>query len=192
MSFATTNTALATLALAANVLTAGIVGSFALARFSVAGSASWSRLRATVAPYCVPFAWVIGIVCTSGSLYLQFGEQLTPCDFCWFQRICMYPQALILGIAVLSGDRYMVKRYMIPLAAIGAAISVTHIALPNLMAWLRITAVPGCSLAAPCSVQPITVWGFATVPYMALSGFLAIIALLGLTQNLDDNGEGGT
>ena len=190
MSFDTMNVGLAIVALVADGLVAVIAVGFLATHLSAAGRATWGRWRQQFTPALVPLAWIVGTFCTCASLFLQFGEQLEPCDLCWFQRICMYPQALVLGIAVLTGDRYMVRRYMIPLASIGSVISVVHIDLPRLMQWFGVTTVPGCSLTAPCTAQPITEFGFVTIPYMALSGFLLIIMML-LAVRDDESAEGG-
>lgn len=190
MSFSTINTILALLALVADGLVLVVAVGFAATRWSSTFRDAWRRLRDQATPVSVSAAWIVGVISTCGSLFLQFGEHLDPCDLCWFQRICMYPQALMLGIAVFAGDRYMVKRYLVPLAAIGSVISVIHIALPTLLAWFGLSTFPGCSLAAPCSVQPITVFGFVTIPYMALSGFLFIIMMLLIVRTEDLETEG--
>jgi disulfide bond formation protein DsbB len=183
MSFSTMNSAFAVLALVVNATVLLIASGFVATRFSPTGRAAWRRLRDQITPAALAFAWIVAVFCTCASLFLQFGEHLDPCDLCWFQRICMYPQALILGIAVLIGDRYMVKRYMIPLACVGSVISVIHINLPNLMQLFNLPTFPGCSLSEPCSAQPITEFGFITIPYMALSGFLLIVTMLLLVRD---------
>jgi len=186
MSFGTINAGLAVMSLVANVVTVVVVAAFIATRFSIQGRNRWEGLRDHLAPAALALAWIVGVFCTSGSLFLQFGEHLDPCDFCWFQRICMYPQAVLLGIAVVTGDKYMVKRYMIPLAAIGSVISIIHMELPNIQSWFGWTTVPGCSLDNPCTVQPITEFGFVTIPYMALAGFLLIITLLAFVREERD------
>ena len=49
-------------------------------------------------------AWAIALAATLGALFI--GEVLgqAPCHLCWYQRIAMFPLALILGLATLSGD----------------------------------------------------------------------------------------
>jgi disulfide bond formation protein DsbB len=183
MYSSTINTAFAVLSLVANAAVLVIVSGFVATRFSPAGSVAWGRLRDQITPAALVLAWIVAVFCTCASLFLQFGEYLEPCDLCWFQRIGMYPQALILGIAVFMGDRYMVKRYMIPLAVFGSAISIIHINLPSLMQLLNLQVFPGCSLSESCSAQPITEFGFVTIPYMALSGFLLIVSLLLLARD---------
>ena len=55
-------------------------------------------------------AWVVSLIATLGSLYFSEIRQFNPCILCWFQRICMYPLAVILGVAALTGD-LRVRRY---------------------------------------------------------------------------------
>jgi disulfide bond formation protein DsbB len=190
MSSDTINASFAVLSLVANAAVVLVAAAFIATRFSPTGRAAWGRLREQVTPAALPFAWIVAVFCTGASLFLQFGEYLEPCDLCWFQRIGMYPQALVLGIAVFIGDRHAVKRYMIPLATFGSVISIIHINLPNLVQLLNIQTFPGCSLSEPCNVQPITEFGFITIPYMALSGFLLIVTMLLLVRDPDHDGEG--
>src|ERR1700748_1234388 len=76
------------------------------------------------------FAWLAALTATLGSLYFSEIKGFIPCDLCWYQRICMYPLAVILGIAVYRGDR-SITRYVLPLAAVGALIALWH----NIEIW---------------------------------------------------------
>ena len=71
------------------------------------------------------------MLATFGSLFLQYEEGLQPCEFCWFQRICMYPLSLLLGIAAFRGDVQVAKRYFISLAMVGAMIAIYHYQLEH-------------------------------------------------------------
>lgn len=118
-------------------------------------------------------AFAVAAVTTFGSLWLSEAENLPPCVLCWYQRIAMYPLAVILAIAAIRDDA-AVARYAIPLAAIGAAISAWHIGVQ------RLPGLPSgsCSLDVPCSSIYVEVLGFITIPTMALAGFLGVITLL--------------
>ena len=70
-------------------------------------------------------AWLVATVTTLGSLYYSQIADFIPCELCWFQRICMYPLVLILGVAVWRRDRG-VWVYVLPQAVIGAAIAIYH------------------------------------------------------------------
>jgi disulfide bond formation protein DsbB len=118
-------------------------------------------------------AFAVAATATAGSLYLSEVAGFIPCTLCWYQRIAMYPLVLVLGIAAWRGDAG-VRRYVVPLAAIGALIAAYHVALQ------RLPGLPSgaCSLDSPCTAIYVERFGFVTIPVMALIGFVAILALM--------------
>jgi disulfide bond formation protein DsbB len=143
---------------------------------AIAPSGPLRRFREDIAPLALPLAWLVAAVCMAGSLYFSDVAHLTPCRLCWYQRIAMYPLAVILGIAALRRD-VDIRRYAIPLAAIGAAISTYHIQLERFPEQRTF-----CSVDAPCNIPPVQEFGFVTLAVMALCGFTAIIALLAVAR----------
>ncbi|MVN89024.1 disulfide bond formation protein B [Deinococcus sp. HMF7620] len=126
-------------------------------------------------------AWVVALVATLGSLYFSEVRQFNPCILCWFQRIFMYPLAVILGVAALGGD-LRVRRYVVPLAGIGVLVALYH----NLETWgvvpvpLACTADPSASCGTPWPV-----WGLdsplntiLTIPVLSMIAFTLILLLL--------------
>jgi disulfide bond formation protein DsbB len=116
-------------------------------------------------------AFAIAATAMSGSLYYSEIANFPPCDFCWYQRIAMYPLTLILLIAAITNDRKSF-RYVIPIAVIGIALSAYHVQLQ-----LFPEQASSCTPAIPCHTQWVDQFGFASIPFMAGSGFLAILAL---------------
>ena len=116
-------------------------------------------------------AFAIAATAMGGSLYYSEIANFPPCDFCWYQRIAMYPLALILLIAAATNDR-RIARYVIPIAVIGVALSAYHIQLQ-----LFPEQASSCQAAVPCHTQWVDEFGFVSIPFMAGSGFLAILAL---------------
>ena len=128
--------------------------------------------RSRLAPLALPAAAAVAVTATAGSLWFSEVAGLRPCRLCWFQRTEMYPLAVLLVIAALRRDR-SVAWYAVPLAAIGAAVSTYHYVLewnPNLDSG-------SCDPLAPCTLVYFRRLGFMSLPFMALSGFLAIIVL---------------
>ena len=123
-------------------------------------------------PFALPAALAVATVSTAGSLYLSEGAHFTPCLLCWYQRIAMYPLVVILAVAVLTDDR-LVRRYVVPIAAIGSVISVYHVLVQR---YPSIES-SSCDPTNPCSGIFVEHFGYLTIPGMALSGFLAIIGL---------------
>ena len=124
-------------------------------------------------------AWLVATVTTLGSLYYSQIADFIPCELCWFQRICMYPLVLILGVAVWRRDRG-VWVYVLPQAVIGAAIAIYH---------TQLQAFPGqatfCTTQTPCTTRYVWEFGFVSLPFMALSAFAFIIAMLLVARATD-------
>ena len=48
-------------------------------------------------------AWMVALLATAGSLFFSYVMEFAPCVLCWYQRIFMYPQAVILGLIQIGG-----------------------------------------------------------------------------------------
>ena len=70
-------------------------------------------------------AWMVALVSTLGALFSSEIMGLEPCLLCWYQRIAMFPLALMLAIALLPFDARVV-RYALPLAIAGAGVAAYH------------------------------------------------------------------
>jgi disulfide bond formation protein DsbB len=119
-------------------------------------------------------AWLVATVSTLGALF--FGEvmHLPPCVLCWYQRIAMFPLALILPIGLFPLDRKVV-RYALPLAVIGWLFAVFHMLL---IAGVIPESIKPCTQGVPCSEKVIEWFGFVTIPLLSVAAFSTIIALL--------------
>lgn len=148
----------ALLALAA--LTAGLIALFRPTAYAGVGFRNGVGLAALVAGGA-----------TAGSLLYSEYYGFEPCLLCWYQRIAMYPLVVILFVGWLKSDRSVV-RYAVPTALIGSAISLWHLANQ----WLLTAS--SCDVGPSCAVRYVTEFGFVTIPFMALSGFVAIIGVL--------------
>ncbi len=126
-----------------------------------------------VRPMALPLAWAIATVATLGSLYYSEIAHFTPCKLCWYQRIAMYPLAVILGLAAIRRDR-SVRAYAMPVAGIGLVVALYH-------SWLQAnpdSSSTFCTLEAPCTTRHVWELGFVSIPFMAACGFAAVLALL--------------
>lgn len=131
-------------------------------------------MRSFLRSYGIYMAWLVSIVATAGSLYLSEILHYEPCRLCWFQRIFMYPQVILLGIAAYRQDRNIIA-YSIPLSAVGAAISVYHYSLQKIPFMAEL--LP-CRVGIPCNFDYINWLGFITIPFLALIAAILIIVFL--------------
>lgn len=130
-----------------------------------------------LAPLALPVPAVVTTVSMLGSLYFSNVVGYRPCVLCWYQRTAMYPLAVMLVIATVRRDR-AVRRYALPIAGIGAAISLYHWLLER---WPTLD-TGSCSADAPCSVPYFENFGFVTLAFMALAAFVTTLVFLTLPQ----------
>jgi disulfide bond formation protein DsbB len=119
-------------------------------------------------------AWGFALVATVGSLFFSEVSQFIPCRLCWFQRIGMYPLAAILLIAAIRRDHRGGALYGLPLAVLGAIVSIYHIYIE----YHPEAETASCKIGAPCATKWIDKLGYITIPTLALTAFVAIIVLL--------------
>ncbi len=120
-----------------------------------------------------PLTFAVAAVATAGSLYFSESAGYVPCRLCWFQRIAMYPIAVVAFVALVRRDRGA-RWYTLPLAAIGAVISTYHV----LIEWGWVNDSESCALFGPsCADVWFESFGFVTLALMAWAGFVSIIVL---------------
>jgi len=117
-------------------------------------------------------SFIITAFATLGSLYFSEVLHYDPCKLCWYQRILMYPQFLLLGIALWNKNSKYIK-ILVPLSFLGAIVAGLHY-----FSQISKTSVLGCSAigySASCSENFFLTFGYITIPMMALTAFLLLI-----------------
>lgn len=119
----------------------------------------------------ISLIFLFSAVSTLGSLFLSEIAAFVPCKLCWYQRIFMYPVAVISGLALFFADK-KIYRYILVLAVIGALIAIYHYVIQMAPGLIQ------CSdEIASCSAKQFAHFGFITIPFMTLVAFLNIIVL---------------
>lgn len=118
----------------------------------------------------VYLAWFQALIATLGSLFFSEVMELTPCILCWYQRIMMYPLVFVLTIGILLRDQRL-RYYTLPLSITGLVISIYH----NLLYYNIISeSLAPCTTGVSCTTRQIELFGFITIPLMALTAFTVI------------------
>ncbi len=131
-------------------------------------------------------ALVAATTATLGSLYFSEVLKFVPCSLCWYQRILMYPLVAILLIGLIRNDRG-VFTYVLPLSILGILVSSYHYLLQKTDLFGS-SAV--CDTGIPCTTVWINLFGFVTIPFMALTAFL-IISVAGALFFLEESPSEG-
>lgn len=119
-------------------------------------------------------AWLVAVAATAGALFIGEVMGMVPCTLCWYQRIAMFPLALVLGMACLAEDRRGAV-YALPLALVGAAIALYHTLL---VAGIVPKAWVPCGPGVSCADQKLDILDGLQIPWLSLAAFLVIAFLL--------------
>ncbi len=184
MSYQVITTGYAVLALIADAMVLLALAGFLVSRASPAMRERWGAFRDGLTPFALHAAWIVSVLAMLGSLYLSQIAGLTPCEFCWFQRICMYPLTLLLGIAAFRGDIAIAKRYLLTMSIVGAGLAIYHYQLEHIAGEPT-----ACSVSAPCNSAAFNIFGFISIPFLSMAAFLLITTLLLLARSGEDDIE---
>ena len=143
------------------------------ARAGGGARAAYERTADAIEPNAAGLAWGVAVLATTGSLYFSEVAGYEPCLLCWYQRIAMYPQVVILAIA--AARREVTGRvYAAALSGIGALIASYHV----LLEWFPALDSGACDPDNPCTLIWFRVFGIISLPTLALAAFLLILTLL--------------
>ena len=147
------------------------------------GFASKDRLNNSLLKWlgknALTISFVVALVATLGSLFYSEALGYSPCKLCWYQRILMYPQVFLLGLALYRAKKQQVQdilSYTIILTVLGAIIALYHYSIQFTGAEILPCSAVGYTPA--CSTRFTMHYGYITIPMMSLSAF----ALLWVTS----------
>lgn len=129
----------------------------------------YSQITKFIRKNAVLLSFFVAALSMFGSLFYSIGLGWQPCELCWYQRIVMYPLAIIFGAALIT-KRKDVNIYTIPLALIGSVISGYH----YFTQWVQMAAT--CSTDVGCNFIYVQAFGYVTIPLMAFTGFALVLA----------------
>lgn len=115
-------------------------------------------------------ALAVTVAAMFGSLYFSNVLGFPPCVLCWYQRIAMYPMAVILtvGLVLREARSYL---YAFPLALVGLGIAAYH----NLLYYgLLPESIEPCMLGVSCTTRQVEWLGFVTIPLLSLAAFVLV------------------
>lgn len=169
MDVATLNYLLALGAVALQIITITLLGAFLLQH-------NYPVLRQVVSTLgtrglLIGFFVSFGAACVT--LFYSDILGFEPCPLCWWQRIFMFPQIILFGMALWKRDVYIAE-YSMVLSVIGAGIALYQHALQML---------PGSGLPCPattvsCAQRLLFEFGYITFPMLAFTLFSFLFVLM--------------
>ena len=176
----------ALLTVGANVATLVLWGLAIAARRGGAAAERWDEVRAALGQSGLGLGAVIAGTAMAGSLYLSEVADLLPCRLCWYQRIAMYPLAVLLTVAAVRRD-WAFRPYAYVLAGIGSVIATYHYLVER---FPDLESSASCDPSNPCSMTLIWKFHYVSIPFMALSAFVLVITILRSARPPDHDAAG--
>ena len=163
----------AMLAVAVNIVVVVYIVVAVAARWSTRAAELRDQFYEYVSGQEMLFGSIVAGTAMLGSLYLSEIANLPPCRMCWYQRFAMYPTAIVLGLAAWRGYTKVRVPVMVTVT-IGAAIAVYH----YIIQWFPSLEGTSCSITVPCTTAWFRVFGFISIPYMAISAFAFVFVMM--------------
>lgn len=135
----------------------------------------FKTVKKLVSPYGYYLVFLISLTSTLGSLFFSEVAKFPPCVLCWYQRIFMYPQPLIIYLSILR-DEKVLGPYLLLINIVGGIIAAYH---SFLMIAPKLNFI-NCELggAVSCTKNFTLYYGYITIPVMSLTAFVMNIILL--------------
>ena len=167
---------LALATLGGNLLTLGLLLFFLIRHSIFDGVMGWLGKRT------VAIGFLVSAGATIGSLVYSEVIGFPACVLCWVQRIFMYPQMFLFGIALWRKERTIIP-YALMLSLLGGVVALYQWAKDMLLLYSH-TNVPCPAVAGLPSCDKIYVleFGYVTIAMIALNAFvlLALVTWAGL------------
>lgn len=114
--------------------------------------------------------WIAALGATLGALFIGEVMGRVPCNLCWYQRICMFPLVVILGLGLWRSDR-MAWLYALPLVIVGALFAAYH---SLLYAGIIPAPLVPCTGDNSCTSSAMLLGG-VPLPWLSLGIFVFIL-----------------
>ena len=137
------------------------------------------KIKEFLKKHALLFAWLVALSSTLLSLYYSEIVGFEPCSLCWWQRIFIYPQAIILGMAYFKKEAKAVT-YGLVLSIIGTLFALYQ----NYLYYggPQILACDSSPEAVSCTKLYVFEFGYVTIPIMSLTAFLLLLFFLKLAK----------
>ncbi len=124
--------------------------------------------------YGLFIAWLIALVAMIATLFAGEIMHWPICQLCWYQRICIYPLVILLGIAAFKNEK-IITPYALPFPIIGflfAGYQYLEQMIPGF------SPIDFCTQDVPCSAIHLKLLGFITLPFLSMVSCVLIFLFL--------------
>jgi disulfide bond formation protein DsbB len=147
--------------------------------FFVIRRSIFDRIMEWVGERAVAIGAFVSLSALVGSLIYSEVVGYPACILCWIQRIFMYPQAFLFGLALWRKERTILP-YAFFLSLLGMAVALYQWIKDMLLVYAPSNALPCPAVTGLPSCDKIYILelGYITIPMIALTAFLILMVVL--------------
>ena len=135
-----------------------------------------------IGAYGIQLVFFISLASVGISLFYSEILGFIPCGLCWLQRIFLYPQVILAGMAWYKKDN-KIADYLIALSGAGALVALYQHYLQ--MGGSAFIPCPAVGPSIDCAQRFLFEFGYITFPLMSFSVFVFIITILVAVKSRD-------
>ncbi len=151
----------------------GLVG-ISVVIFIIVDLKSKQFLSSLIRTWGLVLALIITISASTMTLVYSEFFGILPCGLCWLERVFLYPQVFLLGVALYFNNRDITLSG-ITLSTVGLIISLYHHYLQ--MGGMEFIKCPAVGAGISCTKRYIFEFGFITFPLLSAILFSFLIVL---------------
>lgn len=134
---------------------------------------SWGReVVAWIGKRSIALGFLVALASMTGSLFYSEIVGFPPCVLCWWQRVFLYPQVILFGMALWK-KRSDVFVFSVPLVLLSTIVSFYH----QYVYMGGQSLLPCTALGGACSKIYVMAYGYITIPMMSLTAALYLLLL---------------
>lgn len=118
------------------------------------------------------------VIAGVGSLYYSEFADFTPCKLCWWQRVFIFPQIVLILIAKFKRQGLStmedVWHYLTWMTGLALFVSTVH----NYVYYFGKENSVTCDAAASCKAYYVYEFGFVTIPFMAFGLLISLLTII--------------
>lgn len=177
------------------VLTIGtLIGNILVVLFLIsyiAKRSAFAKVSEFMSQHALRLGFLIAFAATFGSIIYAQVTGYPACILCWIQRIFMYPEVALFGLALWKNDRAVLP-YTLFLSVLGGVAALYN--------WIKDMLAMYTSVSLACPVVPglpscdriyVSGFGYITIAMFALNAFIfiGIISYIAIRNNKNQTHE---
>lgn len=136
---------------------------------------AYERIMDRIGAHASAIGFFIAALSTIGSLLYSEVVGYPACILCWTQRIFMYPQMFLFGLALWRRER-MIAPYAFLLSLLGGAVALYQWVKDMLLLYGHTTIpCPAVTGLPSCDRIYVQEFGYVTIPMIALNAFILLL-----------------